>query len=1415
MGPTERMEMKRVLRKKTFRLSSLARFAKVTVVAYAISMGWRLMFAAPEHEAILERVLQEYTEDAMVRPNLPRSKTVATTTRTPMDSSSFTSFTLTSTAINSAAVRACQCHQKKNENNHANCTTSITSATIEILNRDASRIPTYVYECSNPYFGFVFRDLVNRWYPQTPTPFPPNQHKLTIIVSNEAWRISRKLNATQLQRREAELHSELGYHLSGSFYVSLKKRNHPVIAIPAKAEYANEWQNLAGNQSILALFDPRDMKQQDPLIAKYASKVIDQGSVDYIIYRIQVSIGSYYGRNASIYLLERGYQLQVLSASHSIPLRRWWRNVTEYGPNTPLRREDDIQNYFRYGRRMAKATQQVFRAYLFATKTLDMAIPSAREYINLTGHEKADIVLDVDGDAIPYRQCPVSVARIRWETSTQNTEAGGNATATAMGFRYRCAFEKAPDRVWFSGSSPQTSDLACLDCPIHAPNGLFRMTPFEATSCTTRYLPDKSSTERPLKSSKRRANVLFLLLEQVSRERFKKMMPLTRDVLARNGFLSFDRYSASSIARDISRPFWTNNHSVHLESLLASEHYHFFSGANGCNASNAINTTRAHKFNEMICRQTPSRPNCIGSTLAAVHLLEYARGFLVQQVDHNQTWAAFLTFVEGREETGILPGVIDGSIAGFLNEVRDLMSPDEWENTMIIVTSDTGARHGSFAKTFDGQKEILGPFLYLKMPSVESIATVQGNVNRCVSHDDLIATLEVVVSGKEEGGGPGHSITSSLSDEQRACGILVGDPSAIRNSSDIAKSRLFEKTLSIKLPPPPSVLAFYADIPWRSRKHLDLVMRHEISRHAKVREGCLCASNIARWFPCSKHPWANVGSDFGKEVFLLVECPGEDTHLEIRVKENPKLASRLDRNRPKGLLTIQPNVMFLEIDSVSGSFADRHFPKTREFLQRYRVRPSSDGTYHCNDGLCSADFTERVTLAGASSIPNQVASLSGCLTSDFDHLCGLDEISLVNDQYCSDPRESRCGRNESLLMNNQYCNDPREPHFGLQIHRIRFAARQVYWCPAQPDVVQRITPWIFGITHSLGYVNYFGEEFCYEGSPYVTQQNVFPDFFSDISPHTVFCRLAEQAIRRDNAVIPDEHRWGYERHDQVCVDSDASDCLFEKARISLELLEQMWDVYSTRPKFAFLNVLAAHVYNADWSHVFLSAERYDELLSSFLERITKREDFQNTMIIVRSDHGLQKGPTAMDYNLQVEHTRPWTEILVPDSFPNLSKRAFFENQNRLVSGYDLYHSIRSVVDKPGTSANLPPVGNWSYDLLSTVVPEERTCQAAKVDLDLCRERSIHPSFGICNSLDKKQIKFCRNYDVKAVVAEVLPPPSKKKLSLFAKKLQVRTSTGSKHLPHRERSKKTGNQTIGITNAGFMSWYSSLPVVLDL
>ena len=130
----------------------------------------------------------------------------------------------------------------------------------------------------------------------------------------------------------------------------------------------------------------------------------------------------------------------------------------------------------------------------------------------------------------------------------------------------------------------------------------------------------------------------------------------------------------------------------------------------------------------------------------------------------------------------------------------------------------------------------------------------------------------------------------------------------------------------------------------------------------------------------------------------------------------------------------------------------------------------------------------------------------------------------------------------------------------------------------------------------------------------------------------------------------------------------------------------------------------------------LAAEAYDSLLEAFL--IQFLEDASNTIILVRSDHGLQGGDRTPDYAVQIEALRPWTEVIVPRSFPDKSLHNLYQNQNRLVTGADLYRTLATAV-VAGEASNMPTPGDWAIDLLNNEIPTSRTCANAKIPPAYC------------------------------------------------------------------------------------------------
>lgn len=209
-----------------------------------------------------------------------------------------------------------------------------------------------------------------------------------------------------------------------------------------------------------------------------------------------------------------------------------------------------------------------------------------------------------------------------------------------------------------------------------------------------------------------------------------------------------------------------------------------------------------------------------------------------------------------------------------------------------------------------------------------------------------------------------------------------------------------------------------------------------------------------------------------------------------------------------------------------------------------------------------------------------------------------------------------------------------------------------------------------------------------------------------------------------------------------CIEGDTCSKIDERSTISLQFMEQMWNVYSYHPKFAFLNAMAAHDYSSDWEMIIPKAEAYDDHIHTFLKTMLSRTDSQNTVIIIRSDHGLQKGPMSMDYSIQVEHRHPWTEILVPQNLV-VSKRALYNNQARMLTGFDLYRTMRFLLSGQTANRNLDGgIPDWAFNILAEEISQNRTCKEAKLDPTLCPSVKQTRQYGVCNSLDSSQARFC-------------------------------------------------------------------------
>ena len=104
---------------------------------------------------------------------------------------------------------------------------------------------------------------------------------------------------------------------------------------------------------------------------------------------------------------------------------------------------------------------------------------------------------------------------------------------------------------------------------------------------------------------------------------------------------------------------------------------------------------------------------------------------------------------------------------------------------------------------------------------------------------------------------------------------------------------------------------------------------------------------------------------------------------------------------------------------------------------------------------------------------------------------------------------------------------------------------------------------------------------------------------------------------------------------------------------------------------------------------------------------------------------------------QIEHMHPWTTLVVPERNSKLSLDLLPLYQDRLITGFGIYNTMRHLM-VPATKSDLIGIPPWSYNLLQQTVQAKRSCLAAKIPPALCpcnKERNdmggaccMNPSF---------------------------------------------------------------------------------------
>ena len=955
------------------------------------------------------------------------------------------------------------------------------------LERDFSRVPAYI-EGSNspPLFGYVMRDLANRFLAPSSAQqsrrqllkeqFAPSKILVACPRANEVLSQIKEEDLTTVDSKK-ELIKSLGYGIGKSFLVETIFNGHD--AIPMDSDTGILQGDVAESTDILlAVLDPA-AGQENSVISSVLEKLIRSGSIEYATFRISGSIPKQYlfydiskkrgvvemqGVEASKMFLAAGYKLQVLSSSH-VPTD----GLNPFGPNTLLKNVEDVKGFLTFGSDLAKKAEfthlskivsknltllsqntdkpMTFHSVLFATRSLDLAIPSRKAFLDLNGMTN-DFILDVEKDGVPLPDCTTSTLKYsrNKDRHFKITCFGASFTMDERHKTTEVDESTISAELWYSHQNYSLSEAICLKCTKSSINNNEQSV--TESECRSRF-PYPSVANSPPQSShyqrkgKRNPNLVAIELKGINQNAVNTFLARFKAFSGSLGLDYFPNFVRSTYLemKDDDREWWKV-----WDDFIEDGAYQRYRGSNQCDLSSngeEDNSThyRGNQMSRMFCFDY-DRPNCLGSKQTSVHLFDHTRRFISHSSRQNERWVTYITLIDGTEESETLAAGLDLPLRNFLQRLRDQMTGDEWSETVITVFS----------------QDVEEPILFLKA-GADEIQLLKDQQSLYTS--DLHMIMRSILN---------NGVTESLFHTDLAPERLTSKAYAFGAEKTVEKNT---STNESEVVTPPSILSFYADIPKEHKLKLVKPSTEQIMKRAKVFKGCSCATTRSHWAPCDVHPWERRRFD-DRETFILVDCPGQPLHLEIKIGENQQLLKRSSSKRAISKMydVEKINIVFLEIDSASQQYADRHFPKTRELLKEYRIKQSGETEYDCMDGICSAEFTHG-SLVGANSIPNQVAALSGCITATTEDLCGFD---LINEMGFPAVVENR----------GKLCDDTGSIHYGFRFQTAQLAMNVSYWCPDR-DLSVTKTPWLFGVSDSKGYINFFGEEFCYNHSPYVTQ----------------------------------------------------------------------------------------------------------------------------------------------------------------------------------------------------------------------------------------------------------------------------------------------------------------------------------------
>ena len=193
----------------------------------------------------------------------------------------------------------------------------------------------------------------------------------------------------------------------------------------------------------------------------------------------------------------------------------------------------------------------------------------------------------------------------------------------------------------------------------------------------------------------------------------------------------------------------------------------------------------------------------------------------------------------------------------------------------------------------------------------------------------------------------------------------------------------------------------------------------------------------------------------------------------------------------------------------------------------------------------------------------------------------------------------------------------------------------------------------------------------------------------------------------------------------------------------LNWIRDLYDMYPNQPKFSFL-------FHSQYSHDSNNRLPYgDEELLQFLQLMHQRGYFDQTMLILMSDHGARFSSLRTTYQGKLEERLPFLSIRMPKEFQEKYPQIMSNlriNSHRLTTPFDLHETFEHLFDFHSSDPYQPKTDR-SYSLFQ-LIPANRTCAQAAVEQHWCaclNWKEMSNNDAIIQRLGEQAVEFLNNF----------------------------------------------------------------------